>query len=385
MKKLSLFLACIMLLSIGSVYATWKYSIVPISPKSQEFAISLNEFYYPPEMVYITDVTQISETGTSKNINFYESVLESSVTISKGTELTFQVTVFNNTDVEHGFDSVVSSLGTGSITSGYDNENITFTLTNLKRPYTMDGVLADDITRIPAQQFHEFEITFKFAENVTNFSNSTLNSALNFIFKPFNEIDLEHFTSPVDGALDAFKKILNTPQNYATLKNIMDQSSGTGAYVGNVVGSSDNDTRVLADLFAGNLNLMLTDPETGKLVKTNLTCMIKEEDLDGDGNSEMTIYMTPDNLENAGILSTIRNVYVGVFTQVTDGNGNKNWEQLGDLYHGTAQCNDYDSNIFNGFDRSINTDRWRSSQTYHGVKSNSTIENVIKGYKNSQK
>ena len=107
-------------------------------------------------------------------------------------------------------------------------------------------------------------------------------------------------------------------------------------------------------------------------------------DRNGDGKVEMTIYMTPDNLASNSILSTIKNVYVGVFTQVTDSGGKTTWEQLGDLYHGTAQCNDYDSNIFNGFDRSINTDRWRSSQAYHGVKSNSTIENVIKGYKNSK-
>ena len=110
-------------------------------------------------------------------------------------------------------------------------------------------------------------------------------------------------------------------------------------------------------------------------------CMIKEEDLDGDGKAEMTIYMTPDDLSSAGIWTSIKNVYVGVFTQVTDADGTTKWEQLGDLYHGTSQCNDYDSNIFNGFDQSINTDRWRSSQAYHNVASNSTIKSIISGYK----
>jgi len=243
--------------------------------------------------------------------------------------------------------------------------------------------MAEDVTRIAAQQKYQYEITFKFAQNTTDFSNSTLNSVLNFMFKPFSDIDPEHFTSPVDGALEALKKILNTPELSSRLDGIMDQSSSTGAYVGNVVGSSSNDTKVLDELFDGNLHLMLTDPETGELVKTNLTCMIKEEDLDGDGKPEMTIYMTPDDLSNAGVWSSIKNVYVGVFTQVADADGTTKWEQLGELYHGTSQCNDYDSNIFNGFDQSINTDRWRSSQTYHGVNSGSTIENVIRGYKNS--
>ena len=71
-----------------------------------------------------------------------------------------------------------------------------------------------------------------------------------------------------------------------------------------------------------------------------------------------------------------------IFT-LTDEDGNEKWEQLGDLYHGTARCNDYDSNLFNGVDKSINTDRWRSSQVYHGMNANSTIKNVIAAYKNS--
>lgn len=378
MKKLSLLLALVLLTSIGGVYATWRYATGTASSATENLPISANPFDYS-EMVYIIDVDYLSGSGTFTKTNFYTSILESTITVPKGTELTFRITVFNDSPVEQGFDAVVSNLGLG-----YDNENITYTLTNLKRPYTIDGVLGDDVTRIPAQQTHVFDITFKFADDTTNFSNATLNSTLHFVFKPFNQINAEHFTSPVDGALEAFKKILNTPADKARLDGIMDQSSGTGAYVGNVVGSSDNDTKVLAELFAGNLNLMLTDPDTGKLVKTNLTCMIKKEDIDNDGDVEMTIYMTPDDLTKIGGWSSIPNVYVGVFTQVTASDGTTKWEQLGDLYHGTATCNDYDSNIFNGFDRSLNTDSWRSSQQYHNVKKNSKISAVIAGYKKTQ-
>ena len=386
----SVFRILLVVLSLASVFsvcgvlAMWKYPF-GAEPKSTDISLSMNEFYYAP--VYITNVEHISGTGTAGEVVFYDSLLHSSVTVPRGTSLTFRITVFNRTDIVYGFDAVVAKLGVSGDESGYDNENIAYTLTNLKRPYTLDGEMADDVTRIPGKQSHTYEITFEFAENTTDFSNATLNSILNFVFKPFDEIDPEHFTSPVDGALEAFKKILNTPQDYERLDQIMDQGGGlwgTGAYVGNVVGSSDTDSEVLAELFAGNLNLMLTNPTTGKLVKTNLTCMIKEEDLDGDGAPEMTIYMTPDVLTEAGRYSTIQNVYVGVFTQVTDDAGNKKWEQLGDLYHGTSVCNDYDSNIFNGFNPSINTDRWRSSQVYHGVKSNSTIENVIAGYKKTK-
>lgn len=372
-------LLCLLLLSsFGGVYATWYYTTNRVNPEQKNLMVSVNEFDYP-EIVYIIDTEYLSGDGAFTSTNYYKSVFESAVTVPKGTELTFRITVFNNSKVVQGFDGVVSTL------EGYDNTNIIYTLTNLKRPYTVDGVMADDVTKINPQQRHQYEITFKFADNATDFSNATLNSVLNFVFKPFDEISPEHITSPVDGALEAFKKILNTPEDSARLDGIMDQSSTTGAYVGNVVGSSSNDTTVLDELFDGNLHLMLTDPDTGELVKTNLTCMIKEEDLDNDGKAEMTIYMTPDDLSDAGIWSTIKNVYIGVFTQVTDTDGTTKWEQLGELYHGTSQCNDYDSNIFNGFDQSINTDRWRSSQAYHGVKSGSTIESIITGYKNSLK
>lgn len=374
MKRLLPLLICLVLtISVGGVYATWQFASEKANPESENLPIATEGFRYP-DMVYITDIDYLSGSGTYTSASYYDNIMTSSISVPKGTELTFRITVYNNTKVEQGFDGVVST------TAGYDNTNIIYTLTNLKRPYTVDGVMASDVTRISAGKKHQYEITFKFADGTTNFSNATLNSMLTFVFKPFTNIDPEHITSPVDGALEQFKKILNTPEDYNKLDNIMDQSSGTGAYVGNVVGSSSNDTKVLDELFEGNLHLMLSDPKTGELVKTNLTCMIKEKDLDGDGQVEMTIYMTPDDLSSAGILSTIKNVYVGVFTKVTDANGNTKWEQLGELYHGTAQCNDYDSNIFNGFDQSINTDRWRSSQTYHNVKSNSTIENVIKGY-----
>jgi len=375
-RFLSLLLCLITIFSVGSIYAVWEFSTKKANPESAEFQFATNGFRYP-EMVYITKTEYLSGNGTYTNVTYLDNVLSSSVNVPKGTSLTFRITVFNNTSVVQGFDAVVSTA------SGYDNSNVTYTLTNLKRPYTVDGVMASDVTRIPAQQKYQYEITFNLVENASS-SNATLNSVLNFIFKPFDEIDPEHFTSPVDGALEAFKKILNTPDDKAKLDGIMDQSSSTGAYVGNVVGSSNNDTQVLNELFDGNLHLMLTDPDTGALVKTNLTCMIKEEDLDGDGKNEMTIYMTPDNLSNAGIWSSVSNVYVGVFTQVTASDGTQKWEQLGDLYHGTSQCNDYDSNIFNGFDPSINTDRWRSSQAYHNVKSGSTIEAVITGYKKTQ-
>jgi hypothetical protein len=307
-------------------------------------------------------------------------MLISSVTVPRNTELTFQITVFNDTNVEYGFDNVVSTVG-----SGYDNENIIYTLTNLKRPYTVDGEMADDVTRIPGKRSHTFEITFKIADGVTDFSNVTLNSVLNFIFKPFSDINPDRTTSPVDGALDQFKKILNTPDLREELMDNLRSGSFTGKYIGNVVGSSESDSTLLKRLFEGNLNLMLPNAD-GVLTKTNLTCMIKQRNLVGDSTKEMTIYMTPDDLTNKKSGDSIKNVYVAVFKLVgEDANGNQIWEQYGELYHGIADCNDYSVSILDwGFDPSLNTDSWESSQVYHGVKAGKDLSTVIKAYEKTQ-
>jgi hypothetical protein len=382
MKKLAVILACALLFSIGGTYATWKYTTGITEPKSIDVSISLNDFYYPPEMVYITDVKYKSGSGNYSNLSHFESTLTSTVNVPSGTDVTFLITVFNNTNVEQGFDAVLSNLGVDGVGSGYDNANVGYTLTNLKRPYLVDNVPQSDATRIPAQKSHVFEITFKLTKNSTN---TTLNSSLNFVFKPYNEIDPERFTSPIDGALDAFKKILNTPEDRAKLDSVLkNNSSSSGNYVGNVVGSGETDSKVLNELFAGNLNLMLQDTN-GNLVKTNLTCMIKQQDLTGDGIVEMTIYMTPDNLEEVGLYRTIDNVYAAVFTQVVQADGNPKWVQLGELYRGTATCNDYNGRILPRDPAySLNTDSWKSSAVYHGVRKNSSISAVITGYKNSQ-
>ena len=381
MKKLAVILACALLFSIGGTYATWKYMTGITEPKSIDVSISLNDFYYPPEMVYITKVEYKSGSGTYSNLSHFESTLTSTVNVPSGTDVTFRITVFNNTNVEHGFDAVLSNLGVDGAGSGYDNANVGYTLNNLKRPYLVDNVPQNDATRIPAQQSHVFELTFKLTKNSTN---TTLNSSLNFVFKPYNEIDPEHFTSPIDGALDAFKKILNTPEDRAKLDSVLkNNSSSSGNYVGNVVGSGETDSKVLNELFAGNLNLMLQDTN-GNLVKTNLTCMIKQQDLTGDGIVEMTIYMTPDDLVDIGRRQPVPNVYAAVFTQVVQADGTPKWVQLGDLYHGTAQGNDYTYNTWLNYDYSFNTDTWKSNEVYHGVKKSSSISAVITGYKNSQ-
>ena len=166
-RSLPLLLCLVLMISVGAVCAIWQFAQDKASPEEANLPFSTDGFRYP-EMVYITNAEHISGNGTYTNAGYYDNVLTSSVTVPKGTELTFRITVFNNTYVEQGFDAVITNA------TGYDNGNITFTLTNLKRPYTVDGVMADDVTRIPAQQKYQYEITFKFTENTTDFSTTVV-------------------------------------------------------------------------------------------------------------------------------------------------------------------------------------------------------------------
>ena len=97
----------ITILCVSGVYATWQYTTNMVNPEKKDFPVLLRDFDYP-EIVYIIDIDYLSGEGTFTGTNYYRSVLESSITVPKGTELTFRITVFNNSTVEQGFDAVAS-------------------------------------------------------------------------------------------------------------------------------------------------------------------------------------------------------------------------------------------------------------------------------------
>jgi len=152
------------------------------------------------------------------------------------------------------------------------------------------------------------------------------------------------------------------------------QSSSSGAYVGNVSGSTSEETTCLENLFDNELKLDVYDPAQGKIVEKDITCMVKEEDVTGDGAADMTLYLTAEQISgqcNAGGLfnplgwykDTYITVYAVVFTSVND-----EWVQLGDIYEGKAYPNNYTERggLFSGpVANSFNTDTWVSAaQTY---------------------
>ena len=184
----------------------------------------------------------------------------------------------------------------------------------------------------------------------------------------------------VDGEREAiavveqkFLNILNTTSTYEQLIDALDNKfdgyqEWTSNYIGNVKGSSSEDSMAVNTLFAGQLQITV-----GK-EQMDATVLIKHENLDwnnytGDDytavNSsnggvfngygcEMTLYLTIDPLDRAG---TYVPVYAVVFTCDRDYNGNKtsDWYRIGSTYAGTANVVTYDGGNGTG---SFVTDNW---------------------------
>ena len=290
--------------------------------------------------------------GTNATVESYvDTLLTSTVTLESASSSTvsYQITIFNNTNTVYAFDKVLYTLGENT----YDNENITFSLLGLTQNQQLAGGA-------------KVTFTIKFSYASSNTSNRTLHSVLNFKFIEY-----------IPGVADHFKLILNTPSMH---KKLTDQMAITGnwwqggraddSYIGNVVGATSADSKVINELFTVDGQNMLKLPN----INSNITAMIKRENLDnntatGDENgNEMTLYMTADTIGNSDVT-----VYAIVCTKYNDTDG---WVQVGEMYHGTADTNNYSGW---GSANSFNTDTWRASYNYYGVApgNNATIAAIV--------
>ena len=311
--------------------------------------------------VFITDVTPVS--GLTVN-NYTATILNSRVELgsSASSTLDVQVTVYNSTPYLYKFNDVLYTVGATT----YDNQNIKFTLTDMKK--------GDEL---PAGTFKTFTVRFSYTGS--NTSNKVLNSLLNFEFVPSDEF-IEEIA--VNDALSWFKKILNTPDEHGALMDKMADYRNSGradsSYIGNVVGETTTDTVFLNDLFTDeNGKNYLTLTIAGK--DTNVTVMVKDEDLTTNGG-EITLYLTAQEINYKWYQSGTVTVFAAVFA-IDDSTGK--WEQQGDLFAGTAPANAYSGGWANK--DSFNTDYWESSEAYYGVAKGATINSIITAYYNTVK
>ena len=309
----------------------------------------------PGAYVYISDA--VATSGTATGITKSGTVLGSTVTLgnSASAQTILRVTVKNNTEYPYVFNGVTYTEGPET----YDNTAIAVS-TSIKK-----GV------EVASGTSTTFDVTFKYKSGVS--ANKVLNSIINLSFIPADEFIPE---IAVKGAIGQFGVILNDSVSYNKLITAMDNTAGGRAnntYMGNVAGATDADSRVIDELFTVDGKHLLTLDLKGDGSETNVTAMIKREDIGGTSAAEMVIYMTGETISGSLFRPSDVQVFAAIYVQDASGE----WVQKGELFEGTARSNNYSGGW--GSHNSFNTDTWESTKAYNGVKSGSTIEQVLAG------
>ncbi|MBQ2676842.1 MAG: hypothetical protein IJF54_05545 [Clostridia bacterium] len=347
---ISLFLA--LCLAVSGVYALWIY-YAPTKTQEQDVPITTNDFRYGT--LYITEVSLQGGDYDRANVTKVSDVnicADLALKSSRSSTVTVAVTFYNSTDVSY-----------------YYNKTETVATDNERIGYTVSGIQQKD--EVPPKTFKTVYVTF--AYDGSNMSNRSLYSTLHFNFV----VDKDSIgTIVAQTAVDRFRDILNNKvfnDSYQTLENAMNDRSGFNkasavTYIGNVSGSSSEDSQVIQTLFGQEFMSMDLDGD-GKAEP--ITMMIKRENLDNDNSTgdsysysswgrnytvngvEMTLYITSENLNNVSSGKEVV-VYAAAFTKPA---GASEWTDLVPLTKGTADANNYGGY---GSANSFNTDTWVS-------------------------
>ncbi len=326
-----------------------------------------------PEGLFIVG---IKTTGSSHLDANSVSYIENSTTVnslisrrSDGNQynVTYEITVLNNTDHEYAYRGLyyMNSYGNNSYVSTSNANNKLGVVVNFP-----NGSLV-----APKEQL-VFRVTYTIGRNVG--SNLILDTLINFQFG----INVDSVDKAYDIVHNKFVDILNTESTYLQLIDVLDDKfdgsqTWTSNYVGNVGNAVDNDMMMVETLFAGQLTMMVN----GEAQKAWV--IVKHEDVDGNEltgddyelnynqygkvthkGCEMTIYMTVDPLNKANGWAP---VYVTVFTCDRDVLGNKvsDWYQVGSSYYGQANIVGYHGE--SGGTGSFVTDNWKSYSSSYEV------------------
>ena len=201
-------------------------------------------------------------------------------------------------------------------------------------------------------------------------TNKVLNSVINISYVPPEEYIPE---IAVKGALGRFEQVLNNDETFAQLEAALNASGdryNDNSYIGNVVGANTADSTALNNLFTIDGHNYLTLEIEGK--ETNVTALIKHEDIGGSTDKEMVIYMTGQVISGSFFRPGNIQVFAAIYRQDAAGD----WVQIGQLYEGTARSNNYKGEIF-GTHNSFNTDTWETAVAYHGVAAGSSIDTLL--------
>ena len=326
-----------------------------------------------PSGLFITAVSTESTSRVDKNdVSFLEYTTTIDSTISRQTSyregvVTYNVTVLNNTELTYSYRGIYFQKNL----TGYNGNNYVSTSSgssNIWVACSLASASAEDKKIGPGESL-SFTVTYTVgtSRNV----NTDWRTLINFQFG----INVDGEREALEVVEDKFLNILNTNTTYEQLIDALDnkfdgRQEWTSNYIGNVTGSSTEDSVAVNTLFAGQLQITVGEEQM------DATVLIKHENLDGNRytgddytavNSsnggtfqgygcEMTLYLTIDPLDKAGEYVP---VYVVVFTCDRDENGNKisEWYRIGSTYAGTANVVTYDGGNGTG---SFVTDNWRA-------------------------
>ena len=345
-----------------------------------------------PKGVFITNVELYSASATSRNVSFfYPTNVDSTINGAHNSTVTYKITVFNNTAYKYAY----AGIAYEEALDGYNGNQYIgngITITTKENP-TDQSATFNTRDSIEAGKTITFYATYTISGSRA--ASIDLKTLINYKFGV--HVDSMGAVA-IDSALSKFEDILNDMTaggGYETLISKIDdkydgKNDWKANYIGNVVDSSSADTETVNDLFEGELSLIINN------VETNVTVLIKREDVDGNINTgdsytasygdkttsaagcEMTLYMTTDKLQRGTPV-----IYAAVFTCDKNADGTYgNWYMIGDMYVGTASIVGYEGGQSTG---SFDTGTWRSSAgTYnvsddysYTIASGSTIQAIV--------
>ena len=335
--------------------------------------------YEPPEGIYITDVT-VNTTSNASSSTYAPITYSTSVnaalkkTSSSGYwgssgSVTYNITVWNNTPYVYAYSGLEYSTST---VGGYNGNGIIGSGNNRIQ---ITPSINTSTTIAPGQRLI-FTSTYTLGRSLN--TTTTYNTLVNYKFG----VNIDSVGDyAIHAVIDQFSDILNdTEGDYLKLADAIDnkfdgRNGWTSNYIGNVADSDSADSTVVNDLFEGKLHIMVD----GK--QTNVTLLIKREDVDGNENTgdsytavnssnggrysasgcEMTIYLTTDPLDGSDSTPPI---YAVVFTCDASDGTYDNWYMLGDMYEGTATIVGYEGGASTG---SFDTGTWKSTYATYEV------------------
>ena len=332
-----------------------------------------------PYGLFIIDIRSSDEKNLANDHQYsfmeYTTTVDSALRRTSGTgSVTYTITVLNNTNLTYSYRKIYYQ----TTLEGYNGNSYVSTTENRSKlgvVCSLDTATAEQKKVRPGETL-TFTVKYTVGSSMKN--NTLWKTLINFQFG----INVDGEREAIEVVEKKFLDILNTPSTYNQLIDALDNKfdgyqEWTSNYIGNVTGSSSEDSVAVNTLFLGQLQITVGKDQM------DATVLIKHENLDwnnytGDDytavNSsnggvfngygcEMTLYLTIDPLTSAGSYVP---VYAVVFTCDRDWEGNKTseWYRIGSTYAGEANVVTYDGGNGTG---SFVTDNWRADAATYQI------------------